>query len=574
MHDSNPDNIINSQYKSSLSSAIASNTNGYFNITSSLKQKVNRDTYNYTGISKDYTLQIKSYYSSVENELVAATAPVTWHDFKSMKQESPRSYNPQTSQTSIDTTSASHTLIYCTTATDSNVSISTNSLGLSCEDEYTDKFIDSWKHNPIKGLCGSAAPSKIQCFDSASTAAIGSRYCIFDNAMMNFKKMRRSIKSDGSINRQWERGFLTCECGFDAEDNIGSLFQIYKHDIDGSDDAICDYVFNETVVAYSHDNINSFSHMYSDYMNVWSIIWLAGIGHITKDVTFLNIDGIAKGKVYDDQPNQYFKHYELEFRRIVKAIDFGSRSKVCFKKLIVQPRPQIPYVRDGWWADAPCSYAGPSVLFQRHNLRTRELYNVLSREHIKKQILFIVRTPHTVTSIDASHTYDPRFVENIHEVEEALVSTFHDDGFTVIVMDVNQLPFEQQVKLFSDSSVVIGMHGSMLAMSMYMPIGSTDCCALIEIQPLGELNNIKGYANMARRMGLYYNSLVISESNGQATQTLQTLPPSTAPNADLPSKGSVGSTVPTRDLIRTVKELMERMHSRPSCVIRTAATKK
>ena len=60
------------------------------------------------------------------------------------------------------------------------------------------------------------------------------------------------------------------------------VLQIYKPDIAGSSDAICDYVFNETVLAFSHDNAKSLGHMVSDFLNVWTMMWLTGTSRFSK----------------------------------------------------------------------------------------------------------------------------------------------------------------------------------------------------------------------------------------------------------------------------------------------------
>ena len=122
---------------------------------------------------------------------------------------------------------------------------------------------------------------------------------------MDFQKVRKR-KVDGHTARSWERGFLSAECGDMAADDIGYL-PLYKHDIQGREEAVCDYVFNETVLAYSHENIRNYGMMSNDYLNVWSMLWLAGYSHVAKDISFLNIDGIKRGKYFGDQPNQFFK---------------------------------------------------------------------------------------------------------------------------------------------------------------------------------------------------------------------------------------------------------------------------
>ncbi|KAJ1390715.1 hypothetical protein B484DRAFT_439696, partial [Ochromonadaceae sp. CCMP2298] len=129
----------------------------------------------------------------------------------------------------------------------------------SCQ-EHTlqDVFVTTWKSRKVKDLCEANANSKISCYDSS----IGkSRYCIFENAMMDFRKMRRR-KADAKhpATRSWERGFISADCGDMAPDDIGYL-SLYKPDIEGREQAICDYVFNETVLAYSHENARSYSAM-------------------------------------------------------------------------------------------------------------------------------------------------------------------------------------------------------------------------------------------------------------------------------------------------------------------------
>jgi hypothetical protein len=127
---------------------------------------------------------------------------------------------------------------------------------------------------------------------------------------MNFQKVRKVKSKSGATYRSWESGFLSADCGDMAPEDIGYL-PLYKPDIEGREEAQCDYVFNETVLAYSHENIRSFGSMTNDYMNVWASLWVAGMSHAARDVTFLNIDGIKKGKYFADQTNQFFKYVSL-----------------------------------------------------------------------------------------------------------------------------------------------------------------------------------------------------------------------------------------------------------------------
>lgn len=133
---------------------------------------------------------------------------------------------------------------------------------------------------------------------------------------MNFRKMRKR-KQDGAVTRSWERGFISTDCGDFAKDDIG-YSMLYKPDIENKDSAVCDYVFNETVLVYSHDNSRNVGRMVSDYMNVWTMLWLAGMGRDAKDITFLNIDAMGamkKGKYFGDQANHFFGYHSELYDR-------------------------------------------------------------------------------------------------------------------------------------------------------------------------------------------------------------------------------------------------------------------
>lgn len=351
-------------------------------------------------------------------------------DFIDKKQEKIRSknenINPENRFKKL--TLCSHDVVSNLTAKPTADDIS-KGIKYSCDEEWGDALIEVWKNKIAKGLCeeGPAIGSKIKCYDSPLG---NSRYCIFDNAMMNFKKMRRVTKQDGTISRQWERGFLSADCGFEGKDDIGYL-QVYKPDIDGSSDAICDYVFNETVLAYSHSNIKSMGHFVSDYLNVWSTLWLSDNTQNTRDISFLNIDAMRTGRCYDDQPNQYFKHYDQAFRRVLKGADFGASSTVCFKRLIMQPRPQIPFVRDGWKQDSRCSLVGPSSLFQRWNFQIRQMYGLLNEQKMptltKMQILLVIRPIGSTSAGDVLRTF-----QNKDEIERHLIEYIESNTDTNI----------------------------------------------------------------------------------------------------------------------------------------------
>lgn len=53
-------------------------------------------------------------------------------------------------------------------------------------------------------------------------------------------------------------------------------------------------------------------------------------------------------------------------------------------------------------------------------------------------------------------------------------------------------------------------------MSMYMSIGSKDCCGMIEIYPKGEFTPIRGHGNMARKMGILYDRIDIDSKDSHS----------------------------------------------------------
>lgn len=78
---------------------------------------------------------------------------------------------------------------------------------------------------------------------------------------------------------------------------------------------------------------------------------------------------------------------------------------------------------------------------------------------------------------------------------------------------------------------------------MHMPIGTKYCCGVIEIFPLGEFSQIRGYGNMARRMGHHYERIMLN--------------------------GDDGSKVATPALLDTVNQVLRKIREQPTCVLPT-----
>jgi hypothetical protein len=82
---------------------------------------------------------------------------------------------------------------------------------------------------------------------------------------------------------------------------------------------------------------------------------------------------------------------------------------------------------------------------------------------------------------------------------------------------------------------------------MHMPIGTKHCCGVIEIFPEGEFKQIRGYGNMARRMGHHYKDMFLSGADS----------------------GSDGATVSPSLLKEKVVELISAIKNSPTCVLPT-----
>jgi hypothetical protein len=381
-------------------------------------------------------------------------------------------------------------------------------------------------------------------------------------------------------------------------------------------------VFNETVVAYSHDNIHSFSHTFSDHLNVQSLLWLSGSASYSKDVSFLNIDSLGMQPCYDDKLSEYFNYYSKSFRRILKAVDFGTSSKVCFKNLIMQPKPEIQFTRDGWKQDLRCPQIGPSTIYQRWNIEMRDNSGLLNTKALQTNEIFTILLiskaskigsrvngkndgggeKSNLFSIDKSPS--GQGISNVDGLQTILselvdsISMKNTDIFIeIIIQDFDLLSFEEQVLLIAKSSLVIGLHGTGIAISMHMAVGTKYCCGVIEIFPgdkrdkrfngtndmdlkikkENKYRNLKGHENMVRRMGIQYERLNLiggfkSDDNKRIVQKRNLA--SNDINEDkavLPAMGIYVSPLALQDKI---KNMIERILIKPSCFLPAVVKKK
>lgn len=260
----------------------------------------------------------------------------------------------------------------------------------------------------------------------------------------------------------------------------------------------------------------------------------------------------------------------MSFRRILKGVDFERiKAKVCFKRLIVQPRPAIPYLNTGALDIAVGSDPTHcesrhaidlssntthdiyrqmlvSTLFQRWNIEIRQNHWLLrGRDSMPTmsslQILLLARKS-SLTTASAASTIGgvdtgSRLIANAQEVFDMLRRSFTDSGHlrlratsstlvpaAVVMEDLSDLSSEDQMRLVGGSSILIGVHGTGMSTSVHMPVGTKYCCGVVEIFATDQLHKDRTtYGLLAKRMGHYYEQVHLP-SNSTSTPSGSLVP--------------------------------------------------
>jgi len=417
----------------------------------------------------------------------------------------------------------------------------------SCDDSWGDIHISNWRKNALPQYnCDADKPSKIHC--SANENA--DKYCILENMQFDFSKMRKYERGDGqSPSKHFDAGFLSTECSASPKAPDGFPFShLYTPQVSKKQ---CDYVHNGTLLVFSHDDLRNVGHTLNDIMNVWVMMWMDGLARDSHSLNLLNIDSFKLGHNWDDQPNAFFLPYKRNMHSILKGIDF-NRDTLCVQRLILQPLPPKFFVWESWVKDQPCSFIGPSTLFQRWNFHVRHSYKLLLPQaqmlaNKRFQVLLIVRNVKT-NLWGASQT--SRNFLNVDAIQASLNTTMRQlESVTgpnvLIVKDLSTLEMYEQVKLISESSILVGMHGAGMASSMHMSIGTKHCCGALEIYPFGEHTPIRGHGNMARKMGIHYDRVDIRAEDSR----------------------SEGAVVPVQELSKTLINMVQGLQAKPTCVM-------
>lgn len=248
--------------------------------------------------------------------------------------------------------------------------------------------------------------------------------------------------------------------------------------------------------------------------NIWLLLWLENLADRIGEVNLLTVDAMKLYNNFDDTVNDFFTTYRHFFRSIMRGLDYKGK-KVCFEELITQSLPSRGFVWENWQQDLPCSFTGPSSLFQRWNVQVRSAYKTLHNTQVKTgerlQVLLIVRSE---TKNDWGSYRTSRLMKNTEEVVSALRSMSRGSAtsppFDLVVQDMSRISgFSAQVALVANTSVIIGMHGAGIVHTMHMSLGTQYCCGVLEIFPRGEFTPVRGYANMIRKLGLHYRRIDI-----------------------------------------------------------------
>jgi hypothetical protein len=399
----------------------------------------------------------------------------------------------------------------------------------SCSDAWGDQHIYNWRKNPsVDFTCPvnrnpGNPPAKIQCYRND----LHDQYCVFYQAKINFAKMRKVPHSTGIPSRAFEKDFLAIQCPGQSTAEIPDfkLGHLYSSHGNGGDNS-CDVMIPGTTILYSHDNIRNMCHTWNDILNVWLLLWLQDEAEKINQVTFLTVDAMKLYNNFDDQINEFYTEYYNHFKQIKRGLDYNNQ-QVCFEKLITQSLPSRGFVWENWQQDLPCSFVGPSSLFQRYNLQIRSGFQLLPfQQHQKStsttssglQVLLIVRSE---TKNDWGSYRTSRLMLNsdavISQLQQLSQGTSTTSPFKLIIKDMGKMKsYTEQIKLIAETSIMIGMHGAGIVHSMHMSIGQENCCGVLEIFPKGEFSPVRGYANMIRKMGIHYERIDISEQNSKS----------------------------------------------------------
>jgi len=416
----------------------------------------------------------------------------------------------------------------------------------SCESTWGDAHVTNWRNSPMQDVgCNTSSGSNIRCYSNENKE----RFCVLDKVMIDFSKQEKvPSKGPNPASKKFKQDFMTLDCPERAQEPAPIFLHLLSMQTTASTRPVCDHVINETVVLYSHDNIRNQAHTLNDIMNVWLMLWLDRRAGLTS-MPLLTVDALKQYNNFDDKVNGYFQNYKHTFGPILRGADFGQGT-LCLKRVLMQPMPGKGFVWNNFFNDLPCSFAGPSSLFQRWNLHLRsnhgKLVKLVPKQRLK--VLVIVRTE---SHNDWGSYRTSRLFKNLPEITTALTKLQSESErgggqpFDLVFQDMGLLPYEQQLELVEGASVLVGIHGAGISHSQYMAVGTPLCCGVLEMFPRGEFFKVRGFGNMIRKMGLHYTRMDLSQ-------------PDSMPD---------GARVPVAALVAGLRSMLSTVAAQPSCVL-------
>lgn len=421
----------------------------------------------------------------------------------------------------------------------------------SCDDAWGDSHVRNWKkhRDPNVQCTHPDTKSNMECFVNDNN----DRFCVLENVMIDFSKAQKVDKGRNFIaSKKFQQDFMSLDCR-DGEKEPGFTFpHLLSPSRSVSSRDTCDYVIDDTVLLFSHDNVRNMAHTMNDVMNVWLMLWLDGKAGNVSQIPLLSIDALKMYNNFDDAVNQYFTTYVRNFATILRGTDYGPTGTLCLRRVLTQPLPARGFVWENWHKDLPCTFVGPSSLYQRWNLHVRSSFGLLTKaahDQFMRKPLKVVLIMRTESKNDWGSYRTSRLIENEDDVLDALWSLQEtltgEQAIELVVQDFSLLTFEEQMRLMSETSVLVGMHGAGISQSQYMSIGTARCCGVLEIFPKGEFSPVRGFANMIRKMGLSYSRIDISAADS------------------LPE----GAKIPVKEMTEKLSGLIAKVVRAPACVL-------
>jgi hypothetical protein len=334
----------------------------------------------------------------------------------------------------------------------------------SCDDSWGDEALRKWIRTPQETVgCDNGKKSKVQCYKNDNLDS----YCEIENAQIDFSKWRTVKRAGNTDSKSFSQDFLSADCNGKSTEPQFPFPHLYSPILSSTK---CDYVHNGTVVLYSHDDIRNLGHTLNDIMNVWVMLWLGRVGTNSDQLNLLNIDSFKLGHNWLDKPNVFFNIYRHNFHQILKGVDFSDKT-LCVQKLLIQPIPPRFFIWESWFIDLPCSFTGPSSLYQRYNVIVRDSYGLLPREKgtapsdLVLKVLLVVRKVYTNLwgNNRSSRNYLnlPAIISSLEKVMASSQILYRAKiKFNLAAIDLNDLSFDEQMKLLGETSIIVGMHGA------------------------------------------------------------------------------------------------------------------